>query len=365
MMAFIMLGLGWAFFVIFGFYIPIAIDWVVDHTSETVTGRNHRGHGIPTDWMKSSRPSGKGWTTDENKAHGLDMDTHVSHVNTQSVSSSRYLRSDDTRAVGKELLSTQVKSVLGFNGFWFHYEVIGFLLEYVNIRGINMDLVQLSPNAGWDVLWSSRFKYRSLTKLPADSEMSKYGMVLLFTDDDANFPEALVDNRTVCIDHYYKNRRPSIAHHLPIMPFVKNSVKRMQPYIMPVWAHTSYEEKMALLRNSAKEHAGRVIVAFLGIGHPKHPQQVVDAIKNYHQVHVMIIAHKIFKSNWNKAKDYNMTVTYHQNVEASEFYRLISTAHYVGFLDHHNEKHGQGHSGTSSIPNAFIGGVGVNVLLFD
>jgi len=71
----------------------------------------------------------------------------------------------------------------------------------------------------------------------------------------------------------------------------------------------------------------------------------------------MIVAHKIHRRSWDSAeRDFNITVSYHQDVAATEFYRLIASAHYVGFLDHHNSKHGAGHSGTSSIPNAFIGG---------
>jgi hypothetical protein len=71
----------------------------------------------------------------------------------------------------------------------------------------------------------------------------------------------------------------------------------------------------------------------------------------------MIVAHKVHRRHWDSAeRDFNITVSYHQDVAATEFYRLVASAHYVGFLEHHNSKHGAGHSGTSSIPNAFIGG---------
>jgi hypothetical protein len=111
-------------------------------------------------------------------------------------------------------------------------------------------------------------------------------MVFLFTDDDSSYPEARIDNRTVCIDHFYQNRRPAIKHHLPIMSFIgpEGSGARGGPYLMPVWEHTTYEQKMLALQKSEKAHPGRVVVAFLGLGHPRHPQVVVDAIKNYQQV---------------------------------------------------------------------------------
>ncbi len=260
---------------------------------------------------------------------------------------------------------------MAYNSFWFHYEVIGFILEYANSNNLHIDLVQEVPNDGWDELYHSKFNYTSLTTIPEADVYSKYQMVFLLTDDDAGFPDKLVDNRTVCLDHYYENRRPVIQHHIPIKPFPnKHNGINWAPYVIPAWRFVSLQQKLKLLEDTVQTGSRKPVIAFLGNGHPKDPHLMVSAFSNAADFEIRIIAHKIPRAPWhNVEKTHGLTVSFHQSVSALEMFQLLSTSHYVAFINHHDDKHGEGKSLTSSIPNGFTAGcklvlpVGMNKFL--
>ena len=249
------------------------------------------------------------------------------------------------------------QSIMAFNSFWFHYEVIGFILEFANNNHLKVDLVQEVPDAGWDELYSSKFQYTSMKAIPEKPRYSEYKMVFLLTDDDMGFPDKLVDNRTVCLDHYYKNRRPNVAHHVPIKPFPgKHEGIDWVPFVLPTWRYVTKEQKLSIL-NGLQLKKQKPVISFIGNGHPKSPELIKQAVKNYQDFEIRIIAHKIPRANWaNSEEKHNMTVTFHQSVSGFEMFELLGSSNYVGFLDHNHEKHGEGRSITSSIPNGMTAG---------
>ena len=76
-----------------------------------------------------------------------------------------------------------------------------------------------SANYGWDKLYHTTFDYTSLNVIPGAEVYSNYRMVFILMDDDMGFPDQLMDNRPVCLDHYYQNWRPVIQHHIPVKRF--------------------------------------------------------------------------------------------------------------------------------------------------
>lgn len=85
-----------------------------------------------------------------------------------------------------------------YNGFPFHFELIGHILEYCN-RDVDV-YSGTHGSMGW-------IEYYGISPIPLlEFDESKYDWIFLLTDDDWSFPN--VDPaKVICIDHYYQTRR--------------------------------------------------------------------------------------------------------------------------------------------------------------
>ena len=140
-------------------------------------------------------------------------------------------------------LNKKNNKILVYNGFPFHYEMIGFILDFSNKYNIEVTLVNKIMNSEWIELYKQKYKFEYLDILPSKEELNNYLIILLLTDDDMSFPNSLINNKTVCIDHYYKNRRPQINYHIPIIPFNEN----ISDYALPIFEYIDYETKIKIL----------------------------------------------------------------------------------------------------------------------
>ena len=97
-----------------------------------------------------------------------------------------------------------------FNGFAFHYEMFGYLIDYFKGAEIHLYTEQKN-NMEWFRYYLSIFpKIFKLFHYTTFSP-SSYDIVVLLTDDDPDWRHNnWVSPRTLCIDHHSTNRRPSI-----------------------------------------------------------------------------------------------------------------------------------------------------------
>lgn len=86
-----------------------------------------------------------------------------------------------------------------YNGFPFHFELLGHVLEYCK-RGVDV-FSGTEGSMGW-------FDYYDICPRPiSEFNPDEYDFIFLLTDDDWSFPN--VDpSKVICIDHYYSVRRP-------------------------------------------------------------------------------------------------------------------------------------------------------------
>lgn len=205
------------------------------------------------------------------------------------------------------------KEILIYNGFPFHYEMIGCILEYCKRNDIHATLVNTCKNEEWLQLYSQIFSFTYLSELPS---LDIYSLVVLLTDDDMTFPDSLITDKTICIDHYYLNRRPSIHHHLPISPFYEGIAN----YVFPVFSYISYEEKLASVK--------RPILTFLGDTTLPPNRETFKRIENIEDFDIYIINRSI---GW---KDYRgmENVYVFENIGACEMFSLLSKTTYLCYI---------------------------------
>ncbi|NBX49393.1 hypothetical protein EBT25_05480 [bacterium] len=88
-----------------------------------------------------------------------------------------------------------------YNGFPFHYEVIGHILEYCKSREYKVTVYSVTNNNwGW-------FDFYGVQPYPVNEYThEKYDRVFLLTDDDWSFPYT-PDEKITCLEHVNYQRR--------------------------------------------------------------------------------------------------------------------------------------------------------------
>ena len=104
----------------------------------------------------------------------------------------------------------------------------------------------------------------------------------------------------------------------------------------------SLKQKVELLGSTQSSGSQKLVISFIGNGHPKDPQLMVSAFSNATDFEIRIIAQKIPRAPWHNVEQaHNLTVTFHQSVSTLEMFSLLASSHYVAFINHHDDKLGE------------------------
>ena len=133
------------------------------------------------------------------------------------------------------------------NGFPFHYEMFGYIIEYCVHRNIPLDIyTETKNNYGWLTFYKNNVC--SLITFYPISEFSlnnSYKRIILTTDDDPVLKDEWIDSRIIAIDHNEDLRRPKIKHHICTRWFESRPAT---DYILPAYRLITVDEKRQLSR---------------------------------------------------------------------------------------------------------------------
>jgi hypothetical protein len=213
-------------------------------------------------------------------------------------------------------LPIKYNKIIIYNGFSFHYEMMGFILEFCQKYNIEAIVVLKYIDQSWIDLYKTKYNFVVLEDLPDD--LDYYLFVLLLTDDDFAFPEHLINENTVCIDHYYKNRRPKVKYHIQIEPFNED----IKLYALPIFKYMNYEDKVNILNKQS-----RPIITFLGRCCLPDNINTFSLIDNIDDFDIYIINRKI-------PKDYiNLPNIYlYENITAEDMFDLLGKTTYMCYI---------------------------------
>lgn len=101
----------------------------------------------------------------------------------------------------KDFTNLKDMNIAVYNGFPFHYETIGHIIEYCKNKNYSLTVYSKTENSwGW-------FDYYGVTPKPIEEYTHKgYDRVFLLTDDDWSFP-VTPDEKVICIEHVMYQRR--------------------------------------------------------------------------------------------------------------------------------------------------------------
>jgi len=142
-----------------------------------------------------------------------------------------------------------------FNGFKFHYEMFGYIIDYCKTKSYNLDIyTPTSFDLGWLDFYKKIFTINIIDSNNFPYEKNNYNKIILATDDDKYFlNKGHHLDKTICIDHYTGLRNKSIRIHIGTRFF---TTRPELDWILPVYRLIKVEDK---IKNSTIVCIGRFI----------------------------------------------------------------------------------------------------------
>ena len=223
-----------------------------------------------------------------------------------------------------------------YNGFPFHYEMFGYIIEYCISRNIILDIyTETSNNMNWLKFYLVTFPKNSfkLKKLEQYNPVNDYNKVILLTDDDPTFKNEWIDNsKVICIDHSHENRNKKGISHVGTRPFEN---RPLLDWIIPVYELINIEQKKLLSKNNV------VIIGNINT------QFIHSIFKNpkYYNYNFILIDRYLDTDKYGNYKNFK----HYKNLDTNEMIKILKESHYV-FIKNHKKYVHEGIS--ASIPLA-------------
>jgi GR25 family glycosyltransferase involved in LPS biosynthesis/glycosyltransferase involved in cell wall biosynthesis len=126
------------------------------------------------------------------------------------------------------------KKIAIFNSFPFHYEMFGFILHYAEKNNYSVDIyTNTSNDLGWFEFYQTHFG--NDIKIISCSSFEKrkgeeYDFIFVTTDDDSGFQSNWINERVVCINHFFRTRNNRFKNYFNIANFTTADLSALTCY---------------------------------------------------------------------------------------------------------------------------------------
>ena len=180
---------------------------------------------------------------------------------------------------------------------YIHYEMLGYILEYIKyintnykIKNLKFNIYAKLINSGldWLIYYNNNLNINISWIDPNLFNPNNYEYIILLTDDDMTFNnEWLIkyNDKIITINHFHKNRRILTKYNIGTRFFITNP---NQEYILPSYMGISYNNKKKILLQN------KINVSCIGIqNRPPSTLFLKDLFTNFDEINFHIIARHI------------------------------------------------------------------------
>lgn len=212
-----------------------------------------------------------------------------------------------------------------FNGFHFHFEMFGYIIHYCRSRNFKLTIYLIKGrDEGYVEFYNTLFhnyviEYKMLTEFSI--EKHKYDIIFLTTDDDYNFDRSdnSINNKTICIDHYYIIRSPIFLKRVATRPFNQDYYRN--------WALPTYPVLNSTIKQSSIQNDKTVIV-LLGHSPLNYNVNVINRLRSNKKIVIQAISRDINMDRFN-GLDSSIDIVIHNNIDALTLFNILKSASYV------------------------------------
>lgn len=213
----------------------------------------------------------------------------------------------------------QRMKVAVFNGFQFHYELFGCLMEYAKERNIELALFSECVNAlGWFDTYSNHFGVSYAIHPPRAYRPSEFEYTILPTDDDKKFKRSWTGTKLIVFEHMKSRYMPYACAHARIS---MRDFGRADEWMVPLW------------KIPARPKPSQLTVVAVGNNCPSHPDELRVLFPNYEQIRFVLINRRpapntLDSIHWSSCPN----VTLRENIDACSMLDEAASAHWLLFL---------------------------------
>jgi len=210
-----------------------------------------------------------------------------------------------------------------YNGFPFHYEMIGYIINYCILKNIQLDIyTETGNNMDWLKFYLLTFPKNSfrLKKKNDYNPFNDYTKIILLTDDDFHFKNEWINNKIICIDHDEKNRRDQIDIHIGTRyyPF--------RPYLD--WALQVYK----IIDINEKINISKKNIVLIGNNVRYFKTTHINRIKNFEDYNFILIDRFVYDYIDNSVKE-RSNITIYSQISTIKMIDILKESQYVFITD--------------------------------
>lgn len=209
-----------------------------------------------------------------------------------------------------------------YHGFTeFHYECIGYLIDYCNQRELDYVIyanIHDIQSESWKRWYDETFYTNHRWRNPQDFNIDAHERVYLVTDDDWSFKDEWfqrASNKIICIDHSFANRRQNVTFRVGTRYFPNEPGKQ---WALQIYQGVSFFEKTYFLNQTQRN-----IITCVGEVQPEAGE--LEAIfENFKELEFIIIGRVTNRTY----KNYH-NVKYYEKYYDYTFYETIKKTSYI------------------------------------
>jgi len=238
------------------------------------------------------------------------------------------------------------KHVAIFNGFNFHYEMYGFIIEYCKNNNYLLTIFTSFINTlGWFEFYKNHFKnYDFELKNNYEFEEMKdiFDIIFIPTDDDYQFKQEWINEKCITINHLNKIRRPEIKNNVDIRPFIQNSKN---------WAIPCFnilEEK-----DKENESSEEIYLSIIGDSNCGYNYDTINKLASSRFINLYIISRSAYNFDITKIDNNKFNVVLLNNLDTQHMINMLRKCDYIFVDNTNNIDHINGVSMCGCIPLAY------------
>ena len=216
----------------------------------------------------------------------------------------------------------------------FHFEMLGYLIEYFKLNNI-FDKLDIYANINifsyeWWSFYNKLFNINIKWYKPTKFKQELYTHIILITDDDIYFDNLYpnINIKIICIEHQDFIKRNKIYKRLGTRFFPK---RPECPWAIPSFNGININDKNKLLNDE-----NIINVVLLGQTIPDKIDYLEKLFSNFNNINFYIIIRKLIYNY--DTKKYNNIIIY-ENCLTSIMLDLLKKSHYILCFDFNNNNH--------------------------
>lgn len=215
-------------------------------------------------------------------------------------------------------------SICAFNSFPFHYECIGFVLDYFQKIGKPLHVFTNTEDSfGWLEVYKAKFPSTFIFRPVEEYNDADWDYVIVLTDNDTGYDKTWTHAKMIMIEHSAPRRiiHPAAHTYLQLRQFnVRNPPSPSSTWLFPVWNCDL----------GPKPINARTKLVCIGDNMPTRPYELIDILPNFYDLDIVYINRikSIYHENNAVWAEYS-NVTIYEDLDARD---LLAQAHSADYI---------------------------------